>query len=97
MAHCCSNCAAGTDAFVEDDGQLVCMDCGQVVGGLISTDAEWDELGPRTNLARAGHALAMANAMNSLENGKAPVVPAPRTNATHGAARTHRPRTARRS
>ena len=43
MASACPQCGAGADALLEDDGQLVCMDCGAVVGGLLSNEAAFGE------------------------------------------------------
>ena len=39
----CVQCGAGADALLEDDGQLVCMDCGAVVGGLLSNEVAFGE------------------------------------------------------
>ena len=39
----CVQCGAGADALLEDDGQLVCMDCGTVVGGLLSNEVAFGE------------------------------------------------------
>ena len=43
MASSCVQCGAGADALLEDDGQLVCMDCGTVVGGLLSNEVAFGE------------------------------------------------------
>ena len=43
MAWPCPQCSAGADALLEDDGQLVLIDCGTVVGGLLINEAAFGE------------------------------------------------------
>ena len=43
MASACPQCGAGADALLEDDGQLVLIDCGTVVGGLLINEAAFGE------------------------------------------------------
>lgn len=53
MSNTCPNpeCGAGSDAFLENDGQMVCMDCGTVVGGIISYEADYEPAGSSSNVS----------------------------------------------